>query len=639
MSATRTTQTGLGLLALAVLFIALVILSNQLLRGQRLDLTENRLYTLSPGTREMLSDIDEPINLYFFYSDRASRDIPVLRDYARRVRELLDEFVLAAEGKLNLQVIDPLPFSEDEDRAARFGLQSLPLGPGNDGVYLGLAGTNSTDGVEIIPFFQPDKEAFLEYDLAKLVYSLDQPEKPVVGILGALDLSGGFDPMTRQPIPPWVIGEQLGQLFELRNLDADTTAIDPEVDVLLLVHPKDLSEPTLYAIDQFVLGGGRALVFVDPHAEADTGGPRSGDPGNPQAGMFAERSSNLAPLFAAWGVAYDPEQVVADSRHALQVQVSAGRPPVRHPGILSLDREALADDDVITGELSTVNVSLSGFLDLAEDAPVNLEPLLRTSESAMPIAAERVRFLPDPAELMQGFRPTGERYTLAARISGPVPSAFPDGPPAPGEAGEATTETAAEHLSAADGPINLIVVADTDLLTDRLWVQTSNFFGQQIASAWANNGDFVINAVDNLVGNSALLSLRGRATANRPFTRVEELRQAADARFRAKEQELQAELRETENRLSELQRQRGQDLQDGSGALILSPEQQAEVEQLRERLLEVRQELRQVRRDLDRDIERLGDWLKFINIGLMPIVVTLVGLITALMLRRRRSAH
>jgi ABC-type uncharacterized transport system involved in gliding motility auxiliary subunit len=293
---------------------------------------------------------------------------------------------------------------------------------------------------------------------------------------------------------------------------------------------------------------------------------------------------------------------------------------------------------VITGELSTVNVSLSGFLSLTDEAQVTLEPLLQTSDSAMPIAAERVRFLPDPAELMQDFQPTGERYTLAARIGGTVPSAFPDGPPAAGENGETTTETDAEHLAASDGPINLIVVADTDLLTDRLWVQTSNFFGQQIASAWANNGDFVINAVDNLVGNSALLSLRGRATANHPFTRVEELRQVADARFRAKEQELQAELRETENRLNELQLQSGKDLQDSGGQLILSPEQQAEVERLRERLLEVRQELRQVRRDLDRDIERLGDRLKFINIGLMPIVVTLIGLITALMLRRRRRA-
>ncbi len=635
MSARRTTLTGAILLLLAVLFLALVILSNQLLRGYRLDLTENRLYTLSPGTHKILAGLDEPINLYFFYSDRASRNIPVLRDYARRVHELLDEFALAANGKLILQVIDPQPFSEAEDRAARFGLQAIPLGPGSDGIYLGLAGTNSTDGIETIAFFQPDKEAFLEYDLAKLVHTLDQPRRPILGLLSSLDLNGGFDPMSRQPIPPWVIAEQLDQLYEIRDLDPASGRIDADIDVLLLIHPKELDDATLYAIDQFMLAGGRALIFVDPHAEADPG-----DPFNPQLAMFAERSSDLQALFQVWGLDYDPGRLIADQRYALPVQVSPNQPAVRHLGILGLERSALADDDVITAELSTVNLSLSGFLGLAEDAPVRLEPLLYSSEFAMPIDAARVQFLPDPSELQQGFQPTGERHVLAARVSGSVPSAFPDGPPL--AEGEPTSEVATTHLSASAGPINVIVVADTDLLTDRLWVQTSNFFGQQIVSAWANNGDFVINALDNLAGSSALLSLRGRATANRPFTRVQNLQHAADARFRAKEQELQAELRETEHRLGELQRQRIDQVGSGpagDGQLILSAEQQTEIERLRARLLTVRQELRQVQRDLDRDIERLGERLKLVNIGLMPLLVTLVGLFTALLLRQRRRAR
>lgn len=640
MSAQRATMTGTSLALLAVLFIALVILSNNLLRGVRFDLTENDLYTLSDGTRDILQDIDEPINLYFFFSDQASQGIPLLRTYAERVREMLEEFVLASDGKLKLHVIDPQPFSEAEDRATQFGLQAVPLGPGNDSVYFGLAGTNSTDGIDTIPFFQPDKEPFLEYDLAKLVYNLAHPKKPVLGLISSLPMNGGFDPMTRQPRQPWVIADQLGQLFEVRNLEPDNlTEIAPDVDVLMLVQPKDLSDQALYAIDQFILHGGRALIFVDPYAEADMGDPR-----NPQAAMMADKSSDLPRLFKAWGLQYDKSKVVGDRRYALQVQVSQGQPPVRHLGILSLTRDALAQDDVITGELSTINVAMSGFLSATDNAKVTLEPLFHSSDAAMPIDASEFRFLSDPATLQKDFQPTGERYVMAARLSGEVPSAFPDGPPAPEDKGESTTETAApdkaDFLARSDGPINVIVVADTDLLTDRLWVRTSSFFGQQISSAWANNGDFVTNGVDNLLGNSDLLSLRGRATSNRPFLRVQALQQAADARFRAKEQELQSELRQTENRLNELQSQRGQQSQSSSnGELILTPEQQAEVDKLRQRLLEVRQELRQVRRDLDRDIERLGDWLKFINIALMPILVAVIGLITALVLRSRRRAR
>ncbi|MDX1605771.1 MAG: Gldg family protein, partial [Candidatus Competibacterales bacterium] len=441
---------------------------------------------------------------------------------------------------------------------------------------------------------------------------------------------GGVDPILRRPEPPWVITQQLGQLYEVRTLDpAGLTAIDDDIDVLLLAHPKDLDEQALYAIDQFVLRGGRALIFVDPHAEAD-----SGDPRNPQAAMFAEKSSDLPRLFESWGIAYDPAQVIGDRRYALQVQVSADQAPVRHLGILSLDPEALAADDVITGELSTVNLALGGALDLVDDAPVTLEPLLRSSEFAMPIDAETVRFMPDPSTLQRGFEPTGERYVLAARVRGEVPSAFPDGPPSTEE--ESAAE--GEHRSRSDGPINLVIAADADLLSDRLWVRRNDFFGQQLTSAWANNGDFVINAVDNLLGNNALLSLRGRATSNRPFLKVQALQRQADAQFRAKEQELQNELQETQDRLNELQRQRGQTLQSDS-ELILTPEQQAEVERLRQRLLEVRQELRQVRRNLDQDIERLGDWLKFINIALMPLLVTVIGLLAALTRRRRRAVR
>jgi ABC-type uncharacterized transport system involved in gliding motility auxiliary subunit len=289
-SGTRSTFGWLGLGALVAVFVIAVSLMNILLRGTRLDLTDNNLYTLSEGTEKLLAEIPEPINIYFFFSDRATADIPYLRTYAGRVREMLEEFVQYADGQLKLTVIDPLPFSEDEDRASEFGLQSINLGTASDPIYLGIAGSNSIGDEEIISFLDPSKETFLEYDLAKLIYTLSRPDRPVIGLISGLPITAGFDPQTQQMRQPWLITSQVQQLFELRTLPLTTTEIEAEIDVLMVVHPKDLGDDTLYAIDQFILGGGRALLFVDPYSETDIGDA------NPQMAMMADRSSSLAKL-------------------------------------------------------------------------------------------------------------------------------------------------------------------------------------------------------------------------------------------------------------------------------------------------------------------------------------------------------
>lgn len=623
MTIKRTTLTASSLLLLLVLLLALIVLSNTLLRGLRLDLTENGLYTLSAGTRNTLAALDEPLNLYFFFSDEGSRDYPPLRTYATRVRELLEEYALHADGKITLHVIDPQPFSEDEDRAAAFGLQAVPTGAGGETLYFGLAGTNSVDGVATIPFFQPDKEAFLEYDLSKLVYNLAHPQKPVIGLLTALPMQGGFDFMARQPAPSWVVLEQLQALFDVRPLDPATARIDPDIDVLLLAHPKGVSEATLYAIDQYVLGGGKALVLVDPQADIEQ--PPT-DPGNPAAALLADRSSDLATLFTAWGVTYDPAQVVLDSRYALAVSSQPGQYPVQHVGIFGLDQSAFAANDVITAELSSINLALPGVLRAREGATTTLEPLLTSSDAAMTVPAERVRLVTDPRELQQGFTPTGERYVLAARVQGAVQSAFP--------AAVTTDPEQPPHLSASTGPINVIVVADVDLLADRLWVQNQDFLGQRIATAFANNGDFVVNALDNLTGNSDLISIRGQAVAARPFTTVAALEREANARYLATEQELELQLRDTEQRLAELQQSR-----TDNNSLLLTPEQQAEIEQFQDKKLEIRRQLREVQRNLDQDIENLGMVLKIINIALMPLLLSLAALLWWSRSNRRRLSR
>jgi ABC-type uncharacterized transport system involved in gliding motility auxiliary subunit len=614
---TRRALTGGTLAVLAVLFVAVIALANNLLRGAQIDLTENRLYTLSDGTVKVLGEIEEAINLYYFFSDKGTAEIPQIRTYATRVRELLEEIARRSGGKVKLTVIDPLPFSEEEDRASGFGLQAVPTGPAGETIFFGLAGTNATDGQMVIPFFQPDKEAFLEYDVAKLIHSLVTTTKPVVGLVSELPLAPGFDPQTRQMRQGWAVYQSLAELFELRTLDPQATAtIDEAIKTVVVVHPKSLSEDAQYALDQFVLRGGNLIVFVDPNAELDT---TAEDPNNPSAALFANRASDLERLFKAWGVAYDPAKVVLDAEYALQVQTQSGA-PVRHMAILGLREQAMNQHDVVTAQLGTLNLSTAGSFRMADDAALTLEPLLQTSAQASTIDVERVKFLPDPSSLFADFTPTGESYVLAGRLTGTAKTAF----------GE---RSGAGHLAESKQPVSILLVADTDLLSDRLWVQVSNFFGQQIMNAFANNGDFVANAVDNLTGSSALISIRGRATSARPFTTVEALRRGADDRFRATERKLNEELQETERKLNELQRARADD-----ASMLLSPEQKAELDRFQKRKLEIRKELREVRRQLDADIEALGWKLKVINIALVPLLLTLGALGFAWWRRRRPAA-
>ena len=621
----RMTLGGGALAALALLFAGITILAGTVLRGWRIDLTQNHLYTTAPGTDRILKSLKEPINLYFYFTSKTADQIPQVKTYAGRVEDLLDELAARSHGMLHLHVIDPQPFSDDEDRATELGVRAVPLGTGNQTLYFGLAGTNSTDGKAAIPFFDPSKEQFLEYDVMKVIYQLATPKKPVVGWLSTLPMEGGFDPQASQPREPWVVFEQAQQLFEVRALDPHLTRIDSDVSVLVLVHPKGLSPATQYAIDQYALHGGHILAFVDPLAEQDTAGA---DPSNPVAAMTADRSSHLEPLLKAWGVSFDPHQVVGDGDHALNVTVREGEAPVRHLGILGLDQSSIDHKDVITAGLSQINVATAGYLEPVKGAHVTFEPLIETSADSAPIPAQRFVMLTDPASLQDGFHPTGKRYTIAARVTGDVTSAFPGGPPAgvqpiPGQTA----------LKASAKPLDLVVVADTDMLADFLWVREQSLFGQRIEQPWASNGDFVFNALDNLAGSDDLISVRGRAAFARPFTRVEALRAVADQRFHAKEQELETELRSTEDKLAALQSSR-----NDKTALILTPQQEQELDHFQQEKLAIRKQLREVRLSLDEDIDRLGNTLKVINIIVVPVVFAIVALLIGLSRRRRRLA-
>lgn len=601
----------LGLVLAAVLLVAATAWATLALRPYKLDLTQNRQYTISEPTRALLAQIQEPITLRLYVSRGVREANPLLAAYADRVRDLLKAYRTASGDKIQLELIDPEPFSPEEDRAVGFGLQPIALESGANG-YLGLAGTNSTDDVDVIPVLSPERERFLEYDLSRLVYNLANPDKPVVALISGLPING--DPLAQYR--PWQVYEQLGQFFSIRYLGGDITSFDPDVKILLLVHPTRLSDKTLFAIDQFVLKGGKVVAFIDPHSEAAAMRSRMPVPG--------AQASSLGPLLAAWGVELVPGKFVADRQAARQVQYPSGgrQQIVDYLAWLSYDRAALAADEPITADLNRVTFATAGILRRLEGATTELVPLVTSSPDSQAVDVDKVAAFPDPLGLIRAFKPDGERRVLAARIHGPVKSAWPDALPE-------GVEAPADRRTASDGPVSILLVADTDLLEDRAWLASQQLLGQQVTVPLADNANFVANALDYQAGSSVLAGLRGREVTLRPFTRVEEIRRAAEASYRAKEQELLERLKNLQDKLASLEVKRGEE------AALVTAEQRAEIDGFRAQLLDTRRELRDVQYALGRDIETLRDRLRLLDIVAVPVLVAALGIAVAIVRRSR----
>jgi ABC-type uncharacterized transport system involved in gliding motility auxiliary subunit len=617
---TRRTMLYASLVLLVVIFVPLIVVSSRWLHATRIDLTTDQLYTLTPGTLHIVDTLQRPLRLTLYFSDHATRDLPQLRSYEQRVNEMLQEIVARSHGRIRLQVIDPVPYSDDEASAEGGGLTAANGGNNGERVFFGLVGSAITRGADgdsaedrvpdktlAIAFFDPAREAFLEYDIAKLLYELNQVSKPSIGVISSLPVAG--NPALGQPA--WTVMQQLDQLFDVKMLDASTLQhIDDSTKVLLLVHPRQLSLDAQYAIDQYVLRGGHLAVFVDPDAELDTT-PLAAD-----SATFPDHSSDLPRLFAAWGVLYDPHKVVLDRTLALPIELAGSS--FNHPAMLALGAQELNRNEAITASLQRINVSTIGYFDLAPDAHTRLIPLLQSSADAEVVPTQRVLDASnDPSTLLQNYKPDNAHYVLAARLRGTFGSAFPERARQPG------------HLAHSAPNAEVLLVADTDLLSDRLWVEPQTLLGQTMMQVFANNGDFVTNLADNLSGSSALLSIRGRSTSQRPFTRVQALRNVADQKFLQKEQELEQELAETRRRLDELQPAKGS---QGSTATV---EQRQEIEQFRQRQLAINNELRDVQHQLNAEIDALGLRVKVLNIVLVPVLVVLIGLLYGW----RRSRH
>ncbi|MFT3810690.1 MAG: Gldg family protein [Micropepsaceae bacterium] len=619
----------------AVIFVAVNTAANVWFRSARADLTDNGLYTLSDGTRNILRNLNEPITLRFYFSSEVTANFPTVRAYAERIRDLLAEYKSLAGGNLIVEEIDPQPYTEAEDNAVSLGLQGAPT-QGGETIYMGLSGTNMADGQETVPFFEMSREAYLEYDLTSMISRLAATRKPVLGVVTNLPLDtgpGGLLASMQGTSQPYVIYSQLLQIFQLQPLEQDFAVIPNDIDTLLIAHPKALSEQTLYAIDQFVMRGGRVIAFVDPLSEISQ--MTGGDSNQPVQG--ATFKSDLW-LLKSWGVAYNADEVVLDRARAQKVQYggNAARPVISYPVWLGLKGDADANvsdfdkNDLVTGSLSVLNLASAGHFTPIEGATTKFTPLIRSSDDSMLYSAEMLTIQSDPDELMRQFLPTGERYTIAARLSGPLKSAFTEAPK-PVQKDGAPPVILPPHLTeAADA--NIIVVADSDLFDDRFWVQPQQQGDQTMAVPIADNLAFVAGAAENMLGSNDLISLRTRATGDRPFTLVEAMQQAADARFLKEEQDLNARIAETQEKLNALAKPAA-----NGETTALTAEQQAEIDKFRSELTETRARLRDVQRELRSGIEQLGTRLALINIVAVPLLLIVVAIVIAVTRRNRMA--
>jgi ABC-type uncharacterized transport system involved in gliding motility auxiliary subunit len=625
------------LAALLVLLFAVNLVASIGGRGVQLDLTEEKLYTLADGSRAVLDELDGPVTLKLFYSRTAAADIPRLRQYADRILQLLRQYQAESGGKVTLEQYDPRPDTEVEEWAVQYGLQ--PVGAsgliGGEGLYLGLVAVNELGSEQVLPFLSPQREEFLEYDITRAIAGVRQGARKVIGVLSTLDVTGeGANPMAamggRPQGRPWALVSELRQQYEVRRVAVDAATIDREIDLLLVIHPRDLPDATRYALDQYLLGGGRLAVFVDPLNLYE----QQNFPVNDFQARFQTRfDSDLPDLLKAWGVELEPGKIVADLD--LGTQVRAGRRVVQHPAFITLGPEQCNPDEIASAGLEQLLVAHAGSLRAVGEAPpvgLTRAVLLHTGSRAGTLDAMQLKFGADPDQLRRDVKLEDAPLTLAMKISGTFTSAFPDGAPKPAEGGEAPAP-AGEHLAKSSTDSTVVVVADADILTDDLSVRRQNLLGQTLLMLMNDNLSFVGNTAEVLAGGQALAGLRTRGKSERPFTLVDRLEREADEKWRGVEADLVAKEQETNRRLQELER--GKDSQNRA---VLSSSQVQEIQNFREELAANKKKLREVRRNLRQDIENLGFRLKLLNIGLVPALVLLAGF-GPLLWRQLRSGN
>ncbi len=623
-----------GVVVMLVILIAFNFIAGA--ARTRLDLTQEKAYTLSAGTRAILKQLDTPVTVRFYctQSEAATPETVYLKGYARKVEDLLTEYKQVAGSKLKIEKYDPQPDSDAEDSARLDGIEAQPL-PGADRFYLGLA-VKSADQVQSIPFLAPNRERLLEYDLARAIVRVEHPEKPIIGLMSPLPVFGMpsnpmMQQMGQQGSQPWTIVNELKNDFNVKRVGMDAEKIDEDIKLLLVIAPKDISDKAQYAIDQFIMRGGKLIAFLDAQCLADNRQP------NQMMMNMGGGGSSLDKLLKAWGIQFDSAKVVADLKYKMQLRGRGGEPQ-EAPAWLALTADGINKDDVACGQIDNIWVPLCGAFTGTPVAGLKETALLRSSKDSQLVDAMLANLSGD--SIMKEFKPSGVNYNLAIRLTGKFKTAFPDGAPQEKKDEKADSEKKPEEKKVGDslketkGDNTVVLFGDADLLYDPFTMRRIDSPFGAMQMAMNANLNLAQNIVEQMTGDNNLIAVRSRATLNRPFTRVKEMEAAANVKFQSEIKRLEDSAGEAQRKINELQAQK----KDKDQRFILSPEQRTELEKLRKEEAESRKRLRQVQKDLKKEVVSLQTRLKWINILAVPLAVTATGIVIAIVKRRKTSA-
>ena len=582
-----------------IIFLCVNIITNNAFNSSRIDFTEKKLYSLSNSTIDLLKNLNEPIHIRLFVSGNLINEVPQLSTYARRVETILKTYSDISGGKITLEVIDPKPFSDEEDRAVGMGINSFSATEMSDALYFGLAATNSTTGQKNIPVFSPERETFLEYDLSSLISELSQIKKPVISIIDNLGLMAD----SRIGKPEQQILKQMNEMFEVEMVNESDNKLNNNTKVLMIIHPKFLSDETLYMIDQWVLKGGATLIFLDPYAETEISRQPGTPPMNPR--------SNLKKLLDAWGIKFDNKKAVLDSEFGFRITRNIGGRDIQVTNYpwLNIRGNGLNKAESSLSNLSTIVMTTAGSLEKVSKDIV-FEPIITSSRKSWLGDAQKAGDPKnDPRDLLSNINSDNNNLTLAGWLKADLKSSF-----------GAKENVKDGQLLKSQNKSNVLLVSDADMLMDRNWLTQRG--------AFANNGDFVLNIVEKMIGGNALSDLRGKSTSWRPFDKIIELEKIAEEKFLLEEQRLAKKLKEMENKIRDLT----QNNDDNSD--VLSPETIEAIDGFKAEMMSTRSQLRSVKFDLRRDVENLKRWVIALNVAIIPIIFA--GLALIISLRRKK---
>lgn len=592
-------KTCIHIIILFVVYLCLVLLIQKSTSAVRLDLTENKLFTLSEGSKKIVQNIQNPIELTLYYSEKEARPYPQFRQYAERVIEKITEYSAQSNHKITLKLIDPEPYSIAEDKAIAKGIIAVPLENGAGPLYFGIS-ANVAESSQTIGFIKPESEQNLEYEISKLIQAVQLKAKPKVLLVSDLPISGNKNLATGPTTLAWVVYRQLSERYQLTHVSPLNLVIPKDIDVLWVMHPQAWPESAQLQLQNYIESGKHAVIMLDPYAESVPAISLSSDSNK---SMYL--ASDLSSLFLKWGIKYEPTQVVLDSKYAWLMQLNENQFPKRNPALISLPTEAMNQSDKVTADLDRLVLSSAGSLSLAENSSLHIEPLLQSSDSSKLISVDNLRLASeDPEQLLNKFVSSQESFVFAARFTGMLRNSM-------------------NKMK----QVNFIVITDTDLISDRLWVLENNLFGQSVYSSQASNGDFFFNIIDELSGSDDLISIRSRGMVSRPFTKVDQIRRVSEQKYRDNQAQLLQNLETLQTKINDMQA-KGQKPEE----LLKSVEYNALIAEK----IKLRQNLRRIQQGMNEDVDQLGRNIKLLNIFFMPLVLLIISLVVYL---RRRLNH